>query len=60
MGSQDGPPACQECGMAGPPPEQTCRNGMDHYVGTGRGCPWCGRLLSACARRPCSVMRGES
>ncbi len=57
MSSQDGPLRCQECGMADPPPEQTCRNGMDHYVGGEGGCPWCGRLMLACARRPCQAMR---
>jgi hypothetical protein len=32
-------------------------NGLDHFVGTGRGCPNCGRLMAACLLRPCSVWR---
>lgn len=62
MGIQDGPLTCQECGMASPPPDQTCDGGhggmlRDHYVGIECGCPWCGRLMLACARRPCQAMR---
>ncbi len=50
-------PACLTCQMPGPPPEQTCTLGHDHRVGTSAGCPACGRLTAACARRPCSTMR---
>jgi len=49
---------CRACQMTGPPPDQTCRRGRDHYVGTTAGCPACGRLTAACARRPCSAARG--
>lgn len=45
---------CLECGTPDPEPEQTCRLGMDHYVGTVHGCWWCGRLKEACRRRPCT------
>jgi hypothetical protein len=53
---------CLRCGMADPPPEMTCRNEMDHRISTGSdsACPNCGRLMLACARRPCSVMREQS
>jgi hypothetical protein len=57
------PVTCLDCGMTDPPPEQTCHGGTpggelrDHFVGDDRGCPNCGRLMAACARRPCSVMR---
>ena len=62
------PLTCLDCGMADPPPEQTCpgprrpgRPGItvmrDHYVGTERGCPACGRLELACVRRPCAARR---
>ena len=47
---------CRVCGLSGPPPEQTCLVGqdmVDHRVGTVVGCPHCGRLREACARRPC-------
>jgi hypothetical protein len=44
--------------MTGPPPDQTCRHGRDHYIGTAAGCPPCGRLTAACTRRPCSAARG--
>ena len=44
---------CRICGLAGPPPDPTCRDGRDHRVGTAAGCPHCGRLREACARRPC-------
>ena len=45
---------CRVCGLAGPPPEPTCRIGqdlVDHRVGTVAGYPHCGRLWEACARR---------
>ena len=54
---------CLACGITAPPPEQTCDGGTpgselrDHFVGTDHGCPNCGRLAAACARRPCSAMR---
>jgi hypothetical protein len=60
MDGQDGPPTCLECGMTDPQPDQVCTDGRDHYVGVDRGCPECGRLMLACARRPCSAMRGMS
>jgi hypothetical protein len=44
---------CRVCGLADPPPDPTCHDGRDHRVGTATGCPHCGRLLQACARRPC-------
>ena len=44
---------CQVCGLADPPPDPTCRDSRDHRVGTAAGCPHCGRLREACARRPC-------
>ncbi len=44
---------CQACVLTDPPPEPTCRDGRDHRVGTAAGCPHCGRLAEACARRPC-------
>ena len=47
---------CWVCGMTDPPPDPTCSAGperMDHRVGTTAGCPHCGRLPEACARRPC-------
>ena len=47
---------CRVCGLADPPPDPTCRDGqdlVDHRVGTAAGCPHCGRLREACARRPC-------
>ena len=50
-------PTCLACQMAGPPPSMTCRPGRDHRVGRASGCPACGRLRAACARRPCSAMR---
>ncbi len=49
---------CLGCGMGDPPPDPTCHQGLDHYVGLADGCPGCGRLLIACARRPCSAWRG--
>ena len=54
------PVTCLTCGMVNPPPEQSCKNDLDHFVGTDRGCPNCGRLMLACARRPCSAMREQS
>jgi hypothetical protein len=54
---------CLVCGTPDPAPEMTCGGGgyefdpRDHFVGDGAGCPNCGRLKAACARRPCSVMR---
>lgn len=45
---------CLACGTPDPPPEPTCRDGMDHYVGTVHGCPHCGRTLVACALVPCT------
>ena len=48
---------CLCCRMADPPPEPTCTLGRDHRVGREAGCPACGRLLIACARRPCSAWR---
>ncbi len=57
------PVTCLDCGMTDPPPEQTCHGGTpggelrDHFVGDDKGCLHCGRLMLACARRPCSVMR---
>lgn len=55
---------CQKCGMPDPPAEQTCTpgsdgKGRDHYVGRDAGCPNCGRLMLACARRPCQAMRTD-
>jgi hypothetical protein len=47
---------CWACGMADPPPDPACSAGperIDHRVGTAAGCPHCGRLREACARRPC-------
>jgi hypothetical protein len=55
------PPVCLDCGTTAIP-EQTCRHGVDHRVGTDHdlACTSCGRLASACAMRPCSVMRDLS
>jgi len=50
-------PRCWVCGMADPPPEQTCALGRDYPVGTTDGCPHCGRLRAACAARPCPSRR---
>jgi hypothetical protein len=58
-----GPVTCLDCGAVNPPPEMTCDGGTpggilrDHFVGDDKGCPNCGRLMGACARRPCSVWR---
>jgi hypothetical protein len=46
---------CLDCDLADPPPEMTCILGRDHRVGTASGCPACGRLMAACALRPCSA-----
>jgi hypothetical protein len=46
-------PGCLACGMADPPADPTCTGGWDHRVGRAAGCPHCGRLREACARRPC-------
>jgi hypothetical protein len=47
---------CWACGRTDPPPDPTCSTNserIDHRVGTAAGCPHCGRLREACARRPC-------
>ena len=44
---------CGICGAADPEPTPTCMVGLDHRVGTQAGCRYCGRLLDACALRPC-------
>jgi hypothetical protein len=51
---------CRVFGLAAPPPDPTCRDGRDHRVGTATGCPHCGRLQQACARRPCSESTHEA
>ena len=51
---------CRVCGMAGSPPDPTCRSGLDHRIGTAAGCPHCGRLPEACAWRPCFGSMHES
>lgn len=51
---------CLKCGMTDPPPERTCTGGADHFVGTARGCGWCGRLMAACRLRPCTPEAGPS
>jgi hypothetical protein len=52
---------CQTCGPADPPPDPACHDGRDHRVGTATGCPHGGRLLQACARRPCfGSMHGDA
>jgi hypothetical protein len=51
------PLTCMECGIENPPATQTCHGNMDHYVGTDRGCPNCGRTVAACNLRPCSEFR---
>jgi hypothetical protein len=54
---------CLDCGMVNPPPEMTCNGGRtgatlrDHFVGDDKGCPSCGRLVAACALRPCQEVR---
>jgi hypothetical protein len=52
-------PTCRVCGLADPPPDPTCRDGLDHRVGTAAGCPRCGRLPQACAWRPCFASMHE-
>ena len=48
-------PACMECGITDPPPEQTC-GGRDHYIGPHPdACPFCHRLRAACVLRPCTA-----
>lgn len=53
---------CLVCGDPDPAPEMTCGRGgyehgpRDHRVGVKAGCPSCGRLKAACARRPCAAM----
>lgn len=62
------PVTCQACGEVNPSPAMMCNGGTpggelrDHFVGTDRdaACPSCGRLMAACALRPCQVMRAES
>jgi hypothetical protein len=51
---------CRVYGRADPSPDPTCRDGRDHRVGTAAGCPHCGRLPQACARRPCSGSMHEA
>ena len=51
---------CMGCEIADPPPYMTCRLGRDHRVGTAAGCPGCGRLMAACALRPCSARRARA
>jgi hypothetical protein len=53
-----GPVRCLRCGLTAAWPDPGCDDGADHYVGRAAGCPCCGRLLLACARRPCSAMSG--
>jgi hypothetical protein len=48
---------CLCCRTVDPEPEMTCHQGRDHRVGQAAGCPACGRLVEACAARPCSAMR---
>jgi hypothetical protein len=61
-------PACQHnvltclvCGMTGPSPDSPCLPGWDHRVSPPEaGCPGCGRLKAACARRfPCQARRSR-
>ncbi len=49
-------PICTRCGNPATD-EQTCALNDDHRVGTEHplGCPGCGRLVSACEKRPCST-----
>ena len=53
-----GPVRCLRCGLTAAWPDPGCWDGADHYVGRAAGCLCCGRLLLACARRPCSAMSG--
>jgi len=57
MQAADGPLRCLCCQMTDPPPDRTCHQGRDHRVGFTAGCPGCGRLAEACARRPCTAVR---
>ena len=54
-------PACLQCGAASPPADEDCPLEpsllTDHFVGTGDGCPHCGRPKEACSRRPCQAER---
>ena len=56
-GDQAGPLRCLCCRTEDPEPEMTCHQGRDHRVGMASGCPACGRLVEACAARPCAAMR---
>ena len=56
-GRPSGPLKCLACMTVEPRPEQTCHQGRDHLVGFGSGCPACGRLVEACAARPCATRR---
>jgi hypothetical protein len=60
MQDQSASRTCLACQISGadPPPSMTCRLGRDHRVGTAAGYPGCGRLMAACARRPCSAWQG--
>jgi hypothetical protein len=57
------PAGCLDCGLPDPPPEMTCDGGTpgrtprDHFIGTDRGCQYCGRLVAACGMRPCQEVR---
>ncbi len=53
---QTAPLKCLCCMMTDPPPAQTYHQGRDRRVGFAAGCPGCGRLAEACARRPCSAI----
>jgi hypothetical protein len=55
------PPVCLDCGATATP-EQTCRNKLDHRIGTDHdlACTNCGRLAMACAMRPCQAVREQS
>ena len=50
---------CLVCGMTDPSPDRACLPGWDHRVSPPEaGCPGCGRLSAACARRfPCQARR---
>ncbi len=52
-----GPLKCLCCMMTDPPLTETYHRGRDHRVGHTAGRPGCGRLMEACARRPCAAMR---
>lgn len=51
------PLKCLCCMMTDPPPDPTCHGGRDHRVSHAAGCPGCGRLREARARRLCSAAR---